>query len=351
MSATNDYPAAKVETQRGWAYKQAQFPPPLPHDPSARPILIIDVGDGNGGFDHPLLNGRVTRAERRDDDVLHGAHSAEIAGVIAQACPAQIYFYDIGQSGPWDQDLFVDALNYARTMDPTPAVINISVAWKESWDKADKAINACIKDGISVVAAMGDTAGYKDVLDMGDNPDCKDAAVGAVKGNKWYADDWYPAKLADDTAVIAVAGTDVNDLRLPDSDTGGHVSLAAPGEDIVTVVSRQNLGTRNGTSFAAALVAAAVWWIKHDKPELCPAEIKEILCCAADGRRVECDSPKSKGSKHGRPWDSNIGNGVLKVPRFAKQRPDDPPDPSAVSTPSNFESLVIGAGTTQTQSS
>jgi hypothetical protein len=204
-------------------------------------------------------------------------------------------------------------------MDPKPAVINISVAWKDSWREADEAIKACIDAGISVVAAMGDTAAYKDVLDNGDDPDCNGVTAagssGTGKGNNWYADSWYPAKLSDTTDVIAVAGTDVNDLRLPDSDTGEHVWLAAPGEDIVTVVSQQNLGTRNGTSFAAALVAAAVWRASVENPKLSPGQIKELLAETADRQTVWLDRPNRKDRKGEGcwRWDSNIGCGRLNV--------------------------------------
>src|SRR5262249_4750622 len=95
MSATPNSVAEKVKNPRSWALKKANFPP---EDCDAdRPIAIIDVGDGHGGFNHPLLKGRVKYwPEGEREKRLHGAHSAEIAGVIAQACSGQIVVYDIG---------------------------------------------------------------------------------------------------------------------------------------------------------------------------------------------------------------------------------------------------------------
>jgi hypothetical protein len=221
---------------------------------------------------------------------LHGAHSAEVAGVIAKACPAEIFVYDIGTTAGWDKELFVLALQEIVKMDPKPAVINISVGWQDRWPEADQAIRDCIDNDIAVVVAMGDDGAARNGID------------------------WYPATRSD---VIAVAGTETHDLQLPDSDSGDHVWIAAPGEDIVTVVSKDDLGTRNGTSFAAALVTAAVWLAKSANSNLRPDQIRRVLGETADHEQVEPGSPKSPWeappSGH---WNDGVGCGRLNVSRL-----------------------------------
>lgn len=297
MSDTTSISAAAPQGGGDWALRQARFPlsSDTP-DVTKRPIALIDVGDGNLGLEHPLLRDRTQYVEmrlRRDPikgAQLHGAHAAEVAGVIAQRCDAQLIVYDIGTTGGWDQELFVLALQDIISRDPKPAVINISVGWEKEVPGAAALIRACIEEhGISVVVAMGDDGSFTDI-------------------------DWYPATQA---GAIAVAGTDTNDLPLADSDTGRHVCISAPGQDIITVVSRDELGTRNGTSFAAAQVSAAVWLAMQSKPSLKPGQIRRALeSSAVNGKfsrlpREIQDKVQVRGS-----WNSAVGHGRLDVAQF-----------------------------------
>jgi hypothetical protein len=253
---------------------------------------MIDVGDGNGSFKHPLLKDRTEYVGRTlpASEQLHGAHSAEVAGVIAQACPAKIFVYDVGTTAGWDKVLFVNALQAILEMDPRPAVINISVGWEDGWPDADQAIQDCIDNDIAVVVAMGD------------------GGASAKKIN------WYPATMP---GVIAVAGTDTHDLQLLDSDSGDHVWIAAPGEDVVTVVTEEDLGTRNGTSFAAAQVTAAVWLAKRANPEVTPPRMKEALAKTAVSQPVEIGASRLLGEEvASRYWNTEVGWGRIDVSKL-----------------------------------
>ena len=295
MSPYTSSSAAGPQRGDDWALEQTHFRSESAiTDITNRPIVLIDVGDGHGGLEHPLLRDRTTYVEMRlqrapiQGAQLHGAHAAEVAGVIAERCDAKLIVYDVGTTDGWDDKLFVLALQNILNLDPRPAVINISVGWPQVLPDAAALIDQCIANGISVVAAMGDDGAFTDI-------------------------DWFPAT---QPGVIAVAGTDTNDLPLADSDTGKHVWIAAPGEDIITVVTKDELGTRNGTSFAAAQVSAAVWLATQAKPDVNPAQIREAL--GASAQNGGADRLPHDLRKKVQETGSNIavGRGRLDVQRF-----------------------------------
>ena len=92
---------------------------------------MIDVGDGNGSFGHPLLldPGNARKRPPGAGETIARRSLPEVAGVIASACLAEIIVYNIGTTAGWDKDLFVLALEDIVKMVRKPAVINISVGW------------------------------------------------------------------------------------------------------------------------------------------------------------------------------------------------------------------------------
>ena len=294
--SSTGYPVSP-KTGRSWALDKAGFPTDADIDgrqSKPGPIAIIDVG--RGALGHPLLVGhteyvppQALRPGIPAGTESDATHAAEVAGVIASACQADLIVYNIATTAGWDRELFVAALDDILKRDPKPAVVNISVGWQSSDPAAKAAIQACIDKGISVVVATGD---YDDPGDL----------------------EWFPA-MSD--GVIAVGGTDCNDLRLPDSNTGQHVWIAAPGEDILTVVEVDDYGLRSGTSFAAGLVSAAVWRAVRANPYQSPAQIREDLGESADSKLVMPGSPLEprKGPSNGR-WNAGVGCGRLHVPSF-----------------------------------
>jgi hypothetical protein len=296
MSPFSGSSAAVPQSGDDWAIEQTHFTSAsaMP-GMTNRPVALIDVGDGNGGLDHPLLRDRTTYVEMRlkrtpiEGYQLHGAHAAEVAGVIAQRCDAKLIVYDIGTTAGWDEELFVLALQDIINRDPRPAVVNISVGWGQEVPGAAALIRDCIeKYGISVVVAMGDDGAFTDI-------------------------DWYPAT---QSGVIAVAGTDTNDLPLADSDTGKHVWIAAPGQDIITVVAKDELGTRNGTSFAAAQVSAAVWHAMRSNSGLTPAKIKQALGDSAVNGQADKLPHGLREKVQDTGWNIAVGKGRLDVAKF-----------------------------------
>jgi hypothetical protein len=107
------------------------------------------------------------------------------------------------------------------------------------------------------------------------------------------ADNETPAKLGDDFSnVITVGATKLNDSRASFSNFGDAVGIAAPGEEIYTpapqgqgdfgVPSADYERGFSGTSAAAPMVTGVAGLLKAIKPDLTPAQMKDILIRSAD---------------------------------------------------------------------
>jgi subtilisin family serine protease len=114
---------------------------------------------------------------------------------------------------------------------------------------------------------------------------------------------------------LAVGASTLDGTRASFSNTGTHVSLAAPGEDVLGAVSslaprarfdRVSLpgsragiyGVGSGTSFAAPQVAGAAALVWAASPSLAPGDIAQILKQTASGRGA---------------WTPELGFGVIDV--------------------------------------
>ena len=87
---------------------------------------------------------------------------------------------------------------------------------------------------------------------------------------------------AADVNVIGVAATDANDLKSEFSNYGAHISLSAPGSEIVSAMPGNAYAEASGTSLAAALVSGAVALIKASTPYATPTQIELMLYWGAD---------------------------------------------------------------------
>jgi len=157
--------------------------------------------------------------------------------------------------------------------------LSLSMALPNQRD-LDDAIAACVRNGVVVVAAMGN----------GNDPD--DGPV-------------YPAANPN---VIAVGATNMDDRPAVGSNTGQHIWLSAPGESILTVIGDGPFDYKylSGTSFAAAMVTAAVWLARRKRPSLTPNDVRELLR----------DSAYRPDGIPGH--DSEIGHGRLDMRRLAE---------------------------------
>jgi Subtilase family len=260
-----------------------------------RPVAVID--SGTGALDHWLFENTLTRVPPKDlsKGEADGSHAAEVAGVIAIACPeAKLLVYNIATTAGPDRNLFLAALRDVPTRRPKPCVVNISLGWLDPDPDVDLAITNCVALGVPVVAAMGE---FEEPSDF----------------------ESYPAAC---DGVIAVGATDRFDLRVPGSSVGEHIWVAAPGDDIDTVVTNTDIGVKSGTSFAAALVSAAVYFAVRANPGASPDTIRDLLGRSADNERVTAGAPKAPrtGSPEGT-WNPAVGCGRLDVAKLVTLKP------------------------------
>ncbi len=88
----------------------------------------------------------------------------------------------------------------------------------------------------------------------------------------------YPAA---DPNVIAVTATDADDRLFRQSNRGRHVTIAAPGVDILVPAPENNYQVTSGTSVAAAHVSGVAALVLQRQPGLSPDAVRNILMRSA----------------------------------------------------------------------
>ena len=280
---------------RQWALYRCGFPaiwPTLDTGPDPGEIAVIDRGEK--GLNHRELSGRVTR-KPAPSCTSHAVHAAAVAAVIAArrddyegdadgrmdgCCSARVRVYSA-----WDADERFDleavrtALFEVARLKLPVVNLSLSMALPNQRD-LDDAIAACVRNGVVVVAAMG----------SGNDPD--DGPI-------------YPAANPN---VIAVGATNMEDRPASGSNRGEHIWVSAPGESILTVIGDDPFDYKylSGSSFAAAMVTAAVWLARRKKPSLTPGDVRELL-------RLSAYRPDGIPGH-----DSEIGHGRLDMKRLGE---------------------------------
>lgn len=279
-------------TQIGWT------PPPAG---GRRPLVaVLDTGVDASS---PDLTGVVlSRAGRsfvpgspdptRDPEG-HGTHVATIiagrngngvggSGVAA----ARILPVTIADAqGRTTTTALVRGLRYAAARGAR--VINVSFGGRGFSRAEQDAIDAAVRRGALVVAAVGNSGG------RADGPE-------------------YPGAYRQ---VLAVGALGADGRALPLSERGDQVALAAPGEEVaVTARDGGGLEARTGTSMAAAVVTGAAARIIARRPALSAQQVRAIL------EQTARDVPPSGP-------DSATGAGALDLRAALAARTPAPGDP------------------------
>lgn len=215
----------------------------------ARHVAILDTGIDAG---HPDLARAIADYHhggvKADDLIGHGTHVAGIVAAIANngvgiagVATCKVEMWKIFGDEKTGDDYYVDGELFLRglgeALRPDIAVLNMSIGGTEHSKQEAALIKRLIDGGVAVVAAMGNEF---------------------EEGNPVE----YPGAYPDVIAVGAVGET-MN--RASFSNTGSHIVISAPGENILSTLPRKafpperdekNYASWSGTSMAAPHVAA-----------------------------------------------------------------------------------------------
>ncbi len=177
------------------------------------------------------------------DDVGHGTH---IAGIIATYAPGvEIVPYKIVGANGGKLSNVLEA--YSKALDEGVDVINSSFGVPSPSYALENLVGQAYADGVVVVAAAGNN--------------------GADTG-------FYPGHYAQ---TIAVASTDATGHKLPSSNYGTWVDVAAYGYHIKSALPHNEYGYKSGTSQATAIVSAAVARLLMQDSDLDFQEVLDLL--------------------------------------------------------------------------
>ena len=98
---------------------------------------------------------------------------------------------------------------------------------------------------------------------------------------------YFPAN-APYRGVISVGALDSSDKKIPMSNFGTNVHIAAPGQDIVSTIRNGKYKALTGTSMATPLVAGLAALMKAVNPKLTAVEIRDVL--QETGEKADMDN-------------------------------------------------------------
>lgn len=261
-------------------------------DASTVKVAVLDTGLDTK---HPDLQTFATYAHEgasAEDIVGHGTH---VAGIIAATsnndvgitgiCHCELHAWKIfGDDEAPDGEYYVDEVMYQRALNAARnngmRALNLSIGGTIYTQTEALLIRRLIDAGCTIVAAMGN-----DYLE-GDPTE-------------------YPAAYP---GVIAVGAINEANRRAYFSNTGTHITLAAPGENILSTLPIKVSSYRDetqyaawsGTSMATPHVTAAVALILAKSPNYGPADIAKQL------QRTAVKLPAMKNRKKTREYGSGL---------------------------------------------
>ena len=238
-------------------YELAKLRLPQAHALAKGKNILVAVIDSAIDVNHPELAGSVAESfDTLTTPKVPNQHGTAIAGLIAAhgklmgAAPnAKILavrtFDPAGSAAEGTTFNVLKGIDWAATRGAR--VINMSFAGPPD-PAVHRALEAAYKKGIVLVAAAGNAGEKSPPL--------------------------YPAA---DPNVIAVSATDANDKLFEQSSRGRHITVAAPGAQILVAIPDNSYETSSGTSYSAAAVSGIVALMLQRKADLTPDQVRNIL--------------------------------------------------------------------------
>jgi len=200
----------------------------------------------------------------------HGTHCAGTIGgsnygVAKGASLHAVKVLSDSGSGSWSW--FISAVDWVATKGQRPAIISASLGGGGRSASVEKAVNAAVAAGVTVVVAAGN--------DRGDACTKSPAFV---------------------PSAITVGATDKNDNRADFSNYGKCLDIFAPGVDVLSTWTGSDKATKSisGTSMACPHVSGAAALLLEQDESLSPSGVSQQLQLRATGfaiKDVKKDSP------------------------------------------------------------
>jgi subtilisin family serine protease len=242
-------------------YEVAKLRLPQAHAIAKGDNVLVAVIDSGIDVNHPELAGSV--AESFEALAIPGSphkHGTAIAGLIAAharlmgAAPGArilaVRAFDAKDAGA-ESTTFIILRGIDWAAAHGARVINMSFAGPPD-PAIHRTLEAAYKKGIVLVAAAGNAGAASPPL--------------------------YPAA---DPKVIAVSATDADDKLFEQSNRGRHITVAAPGVQILVAAPDSSYDVSSGTSYSAAEVSGIVALMIQHKPDLTPDQVRSILRATA----------------------------------------------------------------------
>ncbi len=240
-------------------------------------IAVIDSGIAPLAALPGLEAGRDYTGEGSTEDEL--GHGTFIAGIIGSSDPsgafrgvapeASLVPLRCFSSKSGELDSVVSAI-YDAVDEFDCNVISLSFGQKQDAPELRAAVAYALAEGVTVVAAAGNSGGE---------------------------DAYYPAAYE---GVIVVNAVDRSGASALDAQHNASVDLAAPGVRVAGPTPEGSMELRSGSSFAVPFVAGAAALLLSANPALSPAQVRELLCSTA----ADLGQPG---------WDPYCGWGLLDV--------------------------------------
>ena len=245
------------------------------------PKVLVAVVDTGVDYNHPDFGGRVVKgrdfAYNDNDPMDDDSHGTHCSGSIAAG---------IGNGG-------------VVGVAPEVGIYAVKVLDKDGGGTyvmvANGIVNAANSGAPVISMSLGGSASSKVLEDAVKYAQGKGALIVAAMGNDASEEPSYPAAIP---GVMAVGATNVRDRQASFSNFGKHISVSAPGEDILSTTPGGKYGSFSGTSMATPHVAGLAGLVKSRFPEL-----------AADKLRARIESKSDDLGNRG--FDIRFGHGRI----------------------------------------
>lgn len=248
-----------------WGLAKIEAPAVWPTQAGSAKVTVAIVDTGIY-YKHPEFGDRVdpgydviNNDYDARDDMMHGTHCAGIVaagladghGVVGVAPNVSLLAVKVmDEEGMGTFADIAKGIVYATQRNAD--VMNLSLGAPNQSYTLKEAVAYAVKNGVLVVAAMGNEASDE------------------------------PAFPAAYPGVMAVGATRADDEKAGFSNTGAHISVAAPGHRILSTVLYGKYEAVSGTSMASPHVAGLAALVKSAHPDWTAAQIRARIEATAD---------------------------------------------------------------------